>query len=76
MTKLKPVQLKPTLNDPFATRILLQQEFVAGRSTNSIINSHIVQMAKKPDGKRGLHPKIGTRAFEDLKKLRGFREVA
>ena len=51
--------------------------FKAGtRTTKSNINKHIKKMARKTDEQRGNHPRIGTQAFAEITRQRGFREVA
>lgn len=51
--------------------------FKAGaRTTRSNINKHIKKMAHKTDERRGNHPRIGTQAFAEIARQRGFREVA
>jgi hypothetical protein len=45
------------------------------RTTRSTINKHIKKMAARKTN-RGNHPRIGTRAFEEIARQRGFREVA
>jgi hypothetical protein len=51
--------------------------FKAGaRTTKSNINKHIKKMGLKTDEQRGNHPRIGTQAFAEIVRQRGFREVA
>jgi hypothetical protein len=51
--------------------------FKAGtRTTRSNISKHIKKMARKTDERRGNHPRIGTQAFAEIARQRGFREVA
>ena len=46
------------------------------RTTKSNINKHIKKMGLKTDEQRGNHPRIGTQAFAEIARQRGFREVA
>ena len=62
--------MAPSSRCPFCSK-----SFKAGkRTTQSNINKHIRQMARHAEP--GEHPRLGTPAFEEVRRNRGFRDVA